>query len=132
MHTLDHWYGNWVKHLVQEYTDMSDEMIATVQDLRKASQQGLEHQGWLSNAQKNEEWILWFQKRGVRILKDATALGKWYANVHVPYQPVTPYDQKDLVALRKRLRRMLPDCEVVFIEEEYEGENVCVFQIEWK
>lgn len=110
---------------------MPDEIIATAQDLRQASQRGLEHQGWVSNAEKNEEWIQWFQKRGVRILKDATALGKWYVNVDVPYQPATQQYQTDLVALRKRLRRMLPECEVVFIEEEYEGEKVCVFQIEW-
>lgn len=110
---------------------MTDEIIATAQDLREASQRGLEQQGWTSNAEKNEEWLAWFVKRGVRMLKDATALGKWYINIDVPYQPTTQQDQNDLVALRKRLRRMLPGCEVVFIEEEYEGERVCVFQIEW-
>ena len=110
---------------------MADEVLATAQDLCEASQGGLERQSWFSNAEKNEEWIAWFVKRGVRMLKDATALGKWYMNVDVPYQPATEQDQNDLVALRKRLRRMLPGCEVVFIEEEYEGQRVCVFQIEW-
>jgi hypothetical protein len=110
---------------------MADEVIATAQDLCEASQGGLERQNWFSNAEKNEEWIAWFKKRGVRMLKDATALGKWYMNVDVPYQPATEQDKNDLVALRKRVRRMLPGCEVVFIEEEYEGEKICVFQIEW-
>ena len=111
---------------------MSDQILATAQELRDASQRGLERQGWSSNAEKNEVWLDWFQKRGIRLLKDATALGKWYVNVDVPYQPATQQDQNDLVALRKRLRRMLPGCDVVFIEEEYEGEKICVFQIEWK
>ena len=110
---------------------MPDEVLATAQELRDASQRGLERRGWTSNAEKNEEWLEWFTKRGVRMLKDATALGKMYVNVDVPYQPTTQQDQNDLVALRKRLRRMLPGCEVVFIEEVYEGESFCVFQIEW-
>ena len=110
---------------------MSDEILATAQQLREASQRGLELLGYKSNAEKNNDWLEWFDKRGVRILKDATLLGKWYVNVNVPYQPATKQDEKDLVILQKRLRKMLPDCEIVFIEEEYEGEKVCVFQIEW-
>ena len=110
---------------------MTDEVLATAQELREASQRGLERQGWTSNAEKNEQWLDWFGKRGIRLLKDATALGKWYVNVDVPYQPTTQQNQNDLVALRKRLRRMLPGCQIHFIEEEYEGETFCVFQIEW-
>ncbi len=111
---------------------MSDEILATAQQLREASQRGLELLGYKSNTEKNNDWLEWFDKRGVRILKDATSLGKWYVNVNVPYQPATKQDEKDLVVLQKRLRKMLPDCEIVFIEEEYEGEKVCVFQIEWR
>lgn len=111
---------------------MTDEILATAQELRDASQRGLERQGWISNAQKNEEWLEWFSKRGVRLLKDATGLGKLYVNVDIPYQPATKQDENDLLALRKRLRRMLPGCRIDFVEEEYEGERVCVFQIEWK
>ena len=119
------------KHLQQYSPDMSDEILATAQQLREASKRGLELLGYKSNAEKNNDWLEWFDKRGVRILKDATLLGKWYVNVNVPYQPATKQDEKDLVILQKRLRKMLPDCEIVFIEEEYEGEKVCVFQIEW-
>lgn len=110
---------------------MADEVLATANDLREASQAGVEHRSWTSNAEKNEEWLAWFAKRGVRLLKEATSLGKMYMNLDVPYQPATEQDQNDLVALRKRVRRMLPGCEVVFIEEEYEGERICIFQIEW-
>lgn len=111
---------------------MSDEILATVQELREATQHGLEQQGWTSNQEKNEAWLNWFRKRGIRLLKDATQLGKGYVNVDVPYQPTTQQDQNDLVILRKHLRKMLPGCEIVFIEETYEDDSICVFQIEWK
>jgi hypothetical protein len=116
--------------MIEPY-NMADEVLATADELRTASQRGVEEQGRLSNAEKNEAWVQWFQKNGVRLLKRAVSLGKGYINVDVPYQPSTQQDQNDLVALRKRVRRMLPGCEVVFIEEEYEGEKVCVVQIEW-
>jgi hypothetical protein len=110
---------------------MANEVLITADELREASRQGLEHQGWASNTEKNEEWLEWFVKRGVRMLKYAAAFGKMYVNIDVPYQPVTEQDQQDLITLRRSLRRMLPGCVIVFIEEEYEGERICVFQIEW-
>ncbi len=116
----------------QSRLEMADEVLATADELRAASQQGLEQEGWLSNAEKNEEWARWFQKNGVRVLKHAISLGKYYIHVNMPYQPMTPQDREDLITLGKRVKKMVPGCELAFIEEEYDDEVTWVFSIGWK
>ncbi len=111
---------------------MAQNVIATVEELRDATDWSLDNPDGKSFHEKNTEWLKWFDKRGSRILKDATLLGRYSATVDVPYQPSTSEAEKGLVELRKKLRPMLPGCSVHFIEEVYEGVTICTILIGWQ
>ena len=112
---------------------MSEEVLATAEELREATGRAISAlaNDTRSLQEKNAEWIQWFSKRGVRLLKDAIQLGRFSLTVDVPYQPVSKDAEKSLGLLRKQIRPMLPGCEFHFIEEVYEGVNQCTMLIDW-
>ena len=112
---------------------MSEEVLATAQELREATERIRSALATDPRTfqEKNADWIQWFSKRGVRLLKDATQLGNYSLTVDVPYQPVSKDAEKGLGLLRKQIRHMLPGCEFYFIEEVYEGVNQCTMLIDW-
>lgn len=109
---------------------MSEEVLATAEELRQAS--AAYTNDTRSFHEKNTEWIQWFSKRGVRLLKDAIQFGQTSISVYIPYQPTTRDAEKGLGLLRKQVHPMLPGCAIHFIEEELEGETHCTMLIEWK
>ena len=112
---------------------MSEEVLATVRELREATDHVLKTKPMDQTLdEKNNEWIQWFSKRGVRLFKDAIQFGKYNITVDVPYQPVNTDAEKGLVALRKLLRPLIPGCSVHFIEEVYEGVTICTILIGWE
>jgi hypothetical protein len=113
---------------------MSVEVLATATELREATDKAISVLAidTRSLEEKNTEWLQWFSKRGVRLLKDAIQLGKYSLTVDVPYQPSSKDAEKGLMVLRKQLRHMIPGCSVNFIEEVYEGQTFCTMLIGWE
>jgi hypothetical protein len=117
---------------------MAQNVIATAEELQEATRRVLKNSDTRTIQEKNTEWIEWFEKRAVRLFKDATQLGRYSLTVDIPYQPTTPESKKGLVALKSLLRPMIPGCGIHYIEEQYTdytnaAENTmgCTMLIEW-
>ena len=110
---------------------LQQEVIATAEDLQQATRRVLSTPDTRTIQEKNTDWLQWFEKRAVRLFKDATQLGRMNLTIDVPYQPDTIDNEKGLVDLRKRLRPFIPGCAIHFIEEVYEDNTYCTILIDW-
>ncbi len=113
---------------------MAEEVLATVQELRDATDRAIQTRDseYKTNDEKNTEWLQWFSKRGVRLLKDAIQFGKYSISVDLPYQPDTKQDEKSLMRLRKQLQQLIPGCVIDYIEEELEDTTQYTMLISWE
>ena len=117
---------------------MAQNVIATAEELQEATRRTVKNPDTRTIQEKNTEWIEWFEKRAVRLFKDATQLGRYNLTVDIPYQPTTEETKKGLVKLKSLLRPIIPGCGIYFIEEQYTdstsaSENTmgCTMLIEW-
>lgn len=107
-----------------------EEIFATVNELREATKYSIEKvKGDIET--QTTEWLEWFSKRGVRLLKDATSAGRFHCSLHIPYQPLTRAHKQGLTRIKRRLQAMLPGCAIEFMEEEtYETPYIFIL-IDW-
>lgn len=111
---------------------MSDEMvIATAEELRAATEFNL---GKLQERQKSNDercadWIDWLGRRGGKLLKDATALGRYSVVLNPPFQPREEGEVAALRAFGRRIRPLFPGC-AMWVNEEEDERGLISYTIE--
>jgi len=98
-------------------------------ELRAITKEALKES--LSLQDTAEGWIYWFGKRGDRLLKDAAKLGYYEVELDLPIEIAISMDHSILAMIRKEIR-LLTQCNVSFLEDEYEGAPVAKLLISWK
>jgi hypothetical protein len=122
---------------------MSEEIIATAQELAEATRQALFDTR--PKEEKMSTWVAWFKKRGPQLFRDAVSKGSWNLYLQLPYAPIpakTPgkimYYMVTIDDKQKKLEdwlaEQLPGCKIEFVDiedEEENGKSEMLLEISW-
>jgi hypothetical protein len=77
-----------------------------------------------------DDWLRWFRKRGERYLRDAALKGYYEVTLDLPFEIATRLDRPLFTDLMKKVKRLVPCCDVCIVEEEYGEDSDILYKLE--